>query len=121
MIPVVFFIGFVSVTAQIIDWESQQSVDRLLRRIYTQDERLGRIEERYNELTEKANHRIDIRKNAGNEAKRLMNVHVSDTMTGTYTCPHHYLDRPYILQKEYFERMYRPTSAINKLCLRGNV
>ena len=83
MIPVIFILGFVSVAAQTVEWDTQQREERLMKRIETQDHRLSRIEERYNGLKEEANRRIDIRKNAGNEAKRLMNVHLSDTMTGT--------------------------------------
>ena len=58
--------------------------DRLQRRLDLQDERLSREEARFETIKEDAYRRIDILKEAGAEARRLLNVHISDTMTGTY-------------------------------------
>ncbi|KAI0237720.1 hypothetical protein LSAT2_011697 [Lamellibrachia satsuma] len=58
--------------------------DRLRRRLDLQDERLSREEARFETIKEDAYRRIDILKEAGTEARRLLNVHISDTMTGQW-------------------------------------
>ena len=80
MLPFIFAAVFWSVAAVAHSADVQQ----LLRRLDAQDERLGRIERQYETLKVKAHKRINILKDAENEARHLLNVHVTDTMTGMY-------------------------------------
>lgn len=90
MLPIVFIVVLASVAAV----ADPPGVDQVLRRLDAQDERLGRIEGQYETLKEKAHKTINILKEAGNDARRLLDVHDTHALTGHWRGTEKFRCRP---------------------------